>query len=387
MKVPLHYNLRSLFVRRSSTLLTIFGIGATVAVLAGVLALQQGFATLFTESGREGLVMFLRPGATNEGDSLWQRDRAERLVKTLPEIATDEDGRPLASIECYLAIRRARVAGGETNVPIRGVEPMSKTLHADVVSVDGQWFKPGADEVVVGEKLVGRIQNCRVGDVIQLNITPMRVVGILKSEGPFASEIWGDLDRILEALNRPTPNRVIARLDAGVSWRELDTRQRKDKEVPAKVLSEREYLTGQTAALSIILLSLGGFLALVMGTAAVFTATNTMLSAIAARTYEIGILLATGFRPIPIFFSFLFESLVLGLLGGAVGCLMALPLNGVETGTTNFQTFTEIAFAFRVTPTVLITSVLFSLVLGLLGGAIPAWRAARLTAIEALRRR
>jgi len=389
LRIPIHYNLRSLFVRRSSTLLTVLGIGATVAVLAGVLALQQGFATLFAEAGRDDLVLFLRPGSTNEGDSIWQRDRAERLIKTLPEIETDAAGRPVAAMECYLAIRRPRLGGGETNVPMRGVEPLSLVLHDDVVEVEtgGRWFTPGADEVVVGEKLVGRIENCEFGDVIQINTTPMRVVGIMKSDGPFASEIWGDFERMLEALQRPEPNRVVARLKAGVDVEDLDTRLRKHKETPAKAMTERKYLTDQTQALSIILLSLGGFLAIVMGTAAVFTATNTMLSAIAARTHEIGILLATGFRPVPIFFSFLIEALILGLLGGGVGCLLALPLNGVETGTTNFQTFTEIAFAFRVTPTVLVTAVIFSLVLGLLGGAIPAWRAARMTAIDALRRR
>jgi putative ABC transport system permease protein len=159
-----------------------------------------------------------------------------------------------------------------------------------------------------------------------------------------------------------------------------------DPQTPCKVMTEQDYLTSQTQALSFVLKGLGVFLALVMGTAAVFTATNTMLAALASRTYEIGILLAIGYRPYAIFLSFLFEALVLGLAGGAVGCLLALPLNGVDTGAMNFQTFTEVAFAFRVTPTVLVTAVIFALILGLFGGTWPALRAATMRPTVAMRR-
>jgi putative ABC transport system permease protein len=385
--IPLGYNLRSLLVRRSATLLTVLGIGATVAVLAGVLALQQGFETLFTEAGRDDVAVFLRPGSTNEGDSIFPTARALQLIKSVPEIARGADGGPMASMECYLAIRRARLGGGETNVPIRGVQQASfEVFRGSYEITEGRRFSPGADEVVVGRKLVNRFADCREGDVLRINTTPFRVVGILDADGPFSSEIWGDLDRMLAALGRPSPNRVVARLAPGTDVAALDARTRGDKQVPAKVQTERAYLSAQTTALSTTLLFLGGFLGAVMGIAAVFTATNTMLSAVAARTHEIGILLSMGFRPVPIFLSFLFEALLLGLMGGVVGALLALPLNGVETGTTNFQTFTEVAFAFRVTPKVIRTAVVFALALGLLGGAWPAWRAARMKPTEALRR-
>jgi len=211
-------------------------------------------------------------------------------------------------------------------------------------------------------------------------------VGVFDSDGPYASEIWGDLDRMQAALVRPFPNRVIALLDPATDVAALRKRLESEKETPAKVMTERAYLTAQTGALSATLLTLGGFLAVVMGLAAIFTATNTMLAAIASRTHEIGILLACGFRPVAVFLAFLGEALVLGLLGGALGCLIVVPLNGLETGATNFNTFTEVAFAFRVTPEVLVTAVTFSLVLGLLGGTVPAWRAARLAPVAALRR-
>jgi len=387
MLVPLSYNVRSLFVRRVSTLLTVLGIGATVAVFAGILSLQQGFETLFAEAGRTDIAIFLRPGATNETDSLFRRDMAQRIIKTLPEIAEDANEQPLAAMECFLAVRLNRVGGGETNVPLRGVEARSFDVYGEDVRIEGEPFTPGADEVVVGAKLVDRIRNCRLGDIILVNTSPLKVVGILRSDGPFASEIWGDYERMLEALELQGPNRVVARIRDGTDVDALAERLSDDKETPAKVLTERELLAGQTQALSATLLLLGTFLAFVMGTAAVFTATNTMLAAISSRTHEIGILLATGFRPVPIFLSFLLEALLLALLGGVAGCLMTLPLNGIETGATNFDTFTEVAFAFRVTPLVLGWAVGFALLLGLFGGAVPAWRAARLAPVDALRRR
>jgi putative ABC transport system permease protein len=385
--VPFSYNLRSLVVRWSATLLTVLGIGATVAVLSGVLALQQGFQTLFTEHGREDIVVFLRQGATNEGDSVFSLERMMILTKSLPEAEIPPGQPPLVSAEMYLAVRRFKQDGGETNVPIRGLQPRSFDIYGDDVRVvAGRRFQPGTDEVMVGTKLTDRIQDCRLGDTLLLNTTPFRVVGVFDHDGPFKSEVWGDRDRLAEALERPIFNRVIAILRPGTDLGELARRMDADPQVPSKVMTEREYLTSQTQALSFVLQALGAFLAIVMGVAAVFTATNTMLAALATRTHEIGILLSLGFRPYAIFLSFLFESLVLGLVGGAVGCLMALPLNGVDTGAMNFQTFTEVAFAFRVTPDVMRTAVTFSLVLGLIGGTWPALRAASLRPTQALRR-
>jgi len=386
--VPFSYNIRSLFVRRSATLLTVLGIGATVAVLSGVLALQQGFEKLFTESGREDLIVILRKGSPSEGESMFPRERVNTLIKSLPEIATNAAGLPMASGERYLAVRRFKLSGGETNVPVRGVQPMTFELRGDTLPiVEGRNFRPGTDEVIVGSKLPGHIRDCRLDDVIVLNTTPFRVVGVFDHDGPFSSEIWGDAERMAVALVRSGFNRVIAKLRPEVSVSTFIERLANHEQVASKAMTERVYFNSQTKALSIVLLGLGGFLAVVMGIAAVFTATTTMLAALAARTHEIGILKSIGFRPVSIFLSFLFESLLLGLMGGVLGCLMTLPINGVETGTMNFQSFTEVAFAFRVTPQVLVTAVIFAVVLGLLGGAWPAWRAARMTPVEAWRRR
>ncbi len=383
--VPLSYNVRSLMVRRTSTLLTVIGIGATVAVLTGILSLRQGFAQLFEASGREDIAVFMRPGATSEGESAFPRDRVDILVKSTPEIDEGPDGRPLASAETFLAVRMRKLDGGETNIPIRGVQPATFVLRGDDLEIEGERPTPGSDEVLVGRALTTRVPGARVGEVIVLNTTPFRVVGILDHGGPFASEIWGDADRMMAALERPVFNRVIARMRPGTDMEALSKRLENDKQVPAIVTTEREYLSGQTAFLSNMLLGLGAILGMVMGVGAVFAGVNTMLASVAARTHEIGVLLSIGFRPLSIFLAFVRESLLLGFLGGVIGVLITIPLDGIRTGTTNFQTFTEIAFAFRVTPGILVTAILFAMLLGLVGGAWPAWRAARMDPTEAIR--
>ncbi len=385
--VPFSYNLRSMFGRPSSTLLTILSIGATVAVLAGMLSLQQGFATMFAERGRDDMAVFLRPGAGSEGESAFRRDLAEILMKETPEIALGDDGQPLSSAELFLAVRRFKIDGGETNVPIRGVQPKTFDIHGDDLEiVEGRRFAPGSDEVIIGQGLVDRIRDCQLDDILVLNTVPFRVVGIFAAKGPHESEIWGDIDRFMEALDRGVYSRIIAELKPDTDVEALAARLEDDKRVPAKCLTERDYLTSQTTALSVTIVGLGIMLSVLMGLGAVFTGTNSMLSAIAARTREIGIMLSIGFRPWALFLSFLFEAVVIGALGGVVGCILVWPLNGIRTGTKNFQTFTEIAFAFRITPTVLTWSVGFAVLLGLFGGAIPAWRAARMAPTQALRR-
>jgi ABC-type antimicrobial peptide transport system permease subunit len=342
---------------------------------------------MFAEHGRDDLVVFLRPGATSEGESNFPRDRAEILVKETPEIAIAADGQPLGSGELYLAVRRFKLDGGETNVPIRGVQQKTFDIHGDSISiVEGRRFEPGTDEIIVGRNLGTRIRDCRVDDVLMINTTPFRVVGVFAGKGGQNSELWGDVDRLMEALERRSFSRVIAQVKPRADVVAMAQRLEDDKRVPAKLMVETEYLASQTTMLSGLFIGLGGFLALVMGIAAIFTGTNAMFSQIAARMNEIGILLSMGFRPFAIFFAFLCEAALLGLLGGVVGCLMVLPLNGVQTGTMNMQTFSEVVFAFRMTPTVVVSAVIFAIVLGLIGGAVPAWRAARMSPTTALRR-
>ncbi|MCK5942984.1 MAG: ABC transporter permease [Planctomycetes bacterium] len=384
--VPIRYNLRSLFVRWSSTVLTVCAVGATIAVLAGMLSLQQGFATIFQERGREDLAVFLRKGATSEGESGITLEQASILKKEVPEVLRNEAGQPLASAEMFLAVRLRKFDGGETNVAIRGVEPMTFAIHGDDIQItEGETFTPGSDELIVGEGLLDRIANCRVGDTLRINTGTFRIVGTFSGKGGYRSEIWGDLDRLSDALQRPVRSRVIAKVAPDADLQAIEQRYTDDLRLQPKVLNERDYLASQTSDLSARFLFVGGFLALIMGIGAIFTGTNSMLAAIGARTHEIGILKAIGYKPFAIFASFLGESLVLGLLGGVVGCLLVLPFQGAETGTMN-STFSEVTFAFRTTPTAMIWSIVFAAILGVVGGVFPAWRASRMTPTEALRR-
>ena len=384
--VPLRYNLRSLWVRASSTLLTVCAIGATVAVLAGMLSLQQGFAVLFQERGRDDLAVFLRKGAKSEGESGLSREQCNVLQKEVPEIELDGAGKPLASAEVFLAVRLRKFDGGETNVAIRGVEPTTFAIHGDDIRiVAGRMPKPGSDELIVGEGLVDRIRNCKPDDTLRINTGTFRIVGTFTGKGGYRSEIWGDLERLSEALQRPVRSRVLARIKPGTDLAAVQTRYESDLRTQPSVQTERAYLATQTDRLSKTFSILGTFLGLIMGLGAIFTGTNSMLAAIGARTHEIGILKAVGYRPLPIFVSVLGEAVLLGLLGGLLGCLLVLPFQGAETGTMN-ETFSEVTFAFRTTPFVMLVAITFAMLLGLVGGLFPAWRAAQMTPTQALRR-
>lgn len=384
--VPVGYSVRSLLTRRSSTLLTICAIGATVAVLAGMLSLGAGFATMFQERGRSDLAVFLRKGATSEGESGLTREQCEVLTKEVPEVARDDQGRPLASAELFLALLLARNDGGKTNVALRGVEPMTFAIHGDDLRIEaGRNFTAGADELIVGHNLVDRVADCRVGDVLKINTVPFRIVGTFTGKGGYASEMWGDLERLSAALQRPVRSRVLARVAPDADLAAMQKRYDDDLRVQPKIETEREYLSSQTSDLQSTFVGAGLFLAIVMGIGALFTGINSMLSAISARTHEIGILLAIGYRPFAILVAFLFEATLLGLCGGVVGCLLVLPLQGLQFGTMN-QTFSEVVFGFRTTPAVMAQAVLFAAMLGLVGGLWPAWRAARMAPTQALRR-
>jgi len=386
MALPIRYSLRNLTVRRSAAALTALGIAMTVAVFAGVLSLNAGFEQLYEPRGDTGLAIFMRPGATSEGESAIQREEADILLKERPEIARNAEGRPLAAAETYLAVYMEKTDGGLTNVPLRGVQPMSIELRGDKVKlVDGRWFEWGSDEVVVGRPLTQRMRGCRIGDVITLNTATFRVVGVIQSSSAEGGEIWGDVDRMMAALQRPVFSRVVARVVPGTDIAALSEELQDDARIPAQVLDEQSYLAKQTTFTGGMLKFLAFFLSAVMGVAAVLGAINTMLAAVAARTHEIGVLLAIGYSRFSIFLAFLVESALIGLIGGLLGLLIALPFNGHETGLSNWNTFTEVSFAFRLTPQLALQSFILAFLLGLIGGALPALRAARLKPVEAFR--
>lgn len=386
MALPRGYTTRNLSRRRTQVIFTALGIAMTVAVFCGILSLRNGFEQLYRPRGAEEVAIYLRPGATSEGESGIPRDRARILIKERPEIVRDASGQPLAAAECFLAVYMEKIGGGLTNVPLRGIEPASLTLHPDPPRlIEGRWPNWGSDEVVVGEPLVSRMKGCALGETLRINTTPFNIVGVYRYDSAEGSEVWGPVERMLVALERPVFQRVIARVKRGTDLEAVAAEIERDPRISLTAISEREYLKKQTSALGTALLFLSIFLTVVMGAAAILGATNTMLAAVAARTHEIGVLLAIGYRRSEVFLAFLLESAQVGLIGGVLGVLLVLPFHGVETGAANFNTFTDVSFAFRLSPGLVGTSLAVSFILGLIGGAIPAWRAARMKPVDALR--
>ena len=247
-------------------------------------------------------------------------------------------------------------------------------------------FRPGTQEVVVGRGLVGRVRGCRLGGSVDLQVGEFTIVGVIDSDGgTFDSEIWGDVEVILQVFRRESYSSVLARIRDPGDLETLKTALENDPRLPLKVVTERTYFRQQSGFLGAVLKAMAYFLASIMAVGAVFGSANTLLASLAGRSREIGTLLAMGYRPWHVLAGFLLEATTLGVLGGALGVLMALPVNGIATGTMNWNSFTEQTFAFAVTPDVMIQAVLFAGIIGVVGGILPAARAAGLPPTEALR--
>jgi putative ABC transport system permease protein len=385
MPVPLRYHARSLMVRRTASLLTVAAIGFTTFILILVLSLAAGFEISLAEAGREDNVLFLRDAAMSEGVSVISRDQA-RVLLARPEIAKGPEGTPLACPEFYAGLHLEKVAGGGTNISVRGTSAAGLALRPSVKIGEGRMFRPGTEEVVVGRGLLDRVKGCAPGGTIEFAVRRMSVVGVLDSEGGvFDSEVWGDVEVMQAVFLRESYSTVIARVDSPAGVQALSDAVKGNPNLPLKVVTERTYFRQQSGFLGAFLKAMAYFLASIMAVGAVFGSTNTLLASIASRTREIGTLLAIGYRPWAIRLGFLFEALLLGLAGGACGVLFALPIHGMGTGTTNWNTFTEQTFAFAITPDVVLNAVFFAAFIGVIGGLLPAFRASELRPTEALR--
>lgn len=386
MALPFSYPLRNLAVRKTTTALTALGVAMTVAVFAGVFALRDGFQRAYEVGGRDDLGMYLRPGATSEGESGIARDRAEIILKERPEIERDADGRPHAAAETFLAVYMNQISGGQTNVPLRGIQPASLKIYGARARIAaGRWLNWGSDEVVVGQPISARMMNCQVGDTLMLNTTPFLVVGVYEMDGAQGGEVWGDVERMMEALDRPYFQRILAVLRPGTDVEAVGKELADDPRVASKFVTERAYLAAQTGRLGGMLTVLAGILTVIMSLGAVIGAAITMSAAISARTHEVGVLMAIGYRRRDVVLALLLESAMIGLLGAFLGLLIALPFDGMRTGMMNWNTFTDVSFGFDLSPGLALKSFLLAFALGLLGGLIPALRAARLKPVEALR--
>jgi putative ABC transport system permease protein len=387
MKIPLTYNFRSVRQRPVSTALTALGIGLVVAVFIAMLALANGFASALARTGSEENVLVLRKGADSEMSSGLDRD-AVRTLTASPHIARGADGRALASPEAYVVIPLGR-AGDTTqlaNVVVRGVSEQAWQVRSNVRLLEGTRPSAGKNEVCIGNRLVGRFPHTGLGETIHFAGRPWTVTCHFTAAGSaFESEIWGENEQIIPAMHRDGFQSLAFRLADPAAFEEAKRLLEADKRVTVDVYRESAFYAKQSELLGRILRILAVMITAIMAVGAIFGAVNTMYAAVASRAPEIAVLLTLGFRPRSILASFLAESALIAAAGGLVGCLLALPINGIVTSTTNWASFSEIAFSFRITPALLLAGLIFAVVMGTLGGFFPARRASKAPVVQAIR--
>ncbi|MGH9930888.1 MAG: ABC transporter permease [Pyrinomonadaceae bacterium] len=385
MALPLKYNFRNITVRKASTLATAFTIGLTVGVFLMVMALARGIDLTLTSSGEPLNVIVLREGSTAELNSAVTREQLNDLIY-LDGVAREGD-QPLAAPELLTLIYKARKGMSQgANVTIRGVGPMSNKLRSGYQTVAGRMFQAGMTEAIVSRRIAERFQGFDIGDKFRVQTTDYTVVGLFEAGGKaFESEIWVDVNSLQSTTKRDTFSSVLLRAKDEPALQSLSKRISGDQRLHLKAVPERTFYEDQQGAASGFLKGVAVFIAFIMAVGAGFAGMNTMYAAVARRTKEIGTLRVLGFSRVSILISFVLESLVIAIIGVAIGILLALPLNLVSTGTANFTTFSEIAFNFRVTPGLMLSALIFGVGIGFLGSLLPSVRAARFKIVDALR--
>lgn len=377
MTVPLKYNLRHLRVRWTTTLVTVVSIALVVMVFVMVMSLARGLRATFLGTGDAGNLLVLRKGALAESSS-------QITVEDVRQTRFLE-GIRLASAEVIVLITLQRASGGNAHVQVRGLEPAGLELRPHIRLVEGRQFKRGVRECIVSQKVAKRFPECRLGSQFRSGKHAWQVVGIFEAgKTAYESEIWADADEVREAFRRDFYCSMTIQPQSTNAIPALIERIESDRARQLRALTETEYYHAQTKTAGPIQV-LGACLAAVMSIGAIFSAMNTMYATVGARTREIGTLRVLGFTPASIYISFVLESVLIALVGGVLGCLLALPMNGLVTGTFNWSTFAEVAFEFQVTPALLLAGLTFALVMGALGGLLPARMAARKPLLDALR--
>ncbi|HEV3060118.1 MAG TPA: ABC transporter permease [Vicinamibacterales bacterium] len=380
------YNLRSMVVRKATAAMTAGGIAMVVAVFVMTLAIAQGFRATLVASGSPQNAIVLRKGATAETTSGVLRSDVP-LVETLPQVARGADNRPLASPELVVAIAVPRISDNQpANVPARGVGPRAFEVRDSLKIIEGRRFAPGTREINVGRLAVGRFKGLTLGSEVKFAAATWTVVGIFAAEdASFESEIWGDVDLMMPAFQRNGYQSITVKLADPSMFDSFKATVEGDPRMYLQPQREQDYYTAQSQVMTTVIRVFGTFVTLILSIGAMFGAMNTMYAAVAYRTREIGTLRALGFSRLKIVTAFLAESTALAVIGGLIGCVLALPVHGLSTGTTNFSSFSEVAFKFRITPGLLVAGVVFSAFMGALGGLLPALRAARIPVARALR--
>jgi putative ABC transport system permease protein len=385
--IPVIYNLRSVKARWTSAIVAVVGIAGTVGVFVAMLSLARGFKATLVSSGSEDNAIIMRAGATSEMTGGVTIDTV-KIVQDAPGIARASDG-PLVTPEVVLvAPIPLKSTGTDANVQVRGVSKNVLEIRKNIKIVEGRMFTPGLTEIVVGKNANASYTGLTLGNTINLGTGHWLIVGIFDAGGSaFDSEIWGDAHLIGPAYNRPDIffQSITAHLASPNSLQQLKDSLTTDPRLNVDVTREIDYYSKQSTRLTTLITVLGGLVASIMAIGAVFGALNTMYSAVSERGREIATMRALGFGGPSVVFSFVIEALLIAFVGGLIGCIAVLPLNGLTTGAMNLQTFSHLAFAFKITPELLVKGIIFALAMGLIGGFLPAVRAAVQPVATALR--
>ena len=383
----IQFNLRTIWQRKGSSAAALFGIAGVVAVLVGVLSIAQGFRAVMNASGKPDTALVLRSGADTEMMSGLSRDTT-RIIADTEGIARSTEG-ALSSAELFVIINLPkRSTGTDANVPLRGVEPMAFSVRSDVDIIQGRPFEWGRNEVIVGSGAVREFEGLELGGRIPVGKEEWIVVGIFEANGGISeSEIWTDASVLQPAFRRGNSfQAVYAKLETPEVFQGFKDRLTTDPRLNVKVVRQDDYYAEQSTAITGLITGLGTLIAGLMGIGAVFGALNTMYSAVSSRTREIATLRALGFGSGPVVISVMVEALVLAIVGGAIGAGLAyVAFDGFRAATMNWQSFSQVAFAFDVTPALLVQGIFYAAMIGLAGGLFPAIRAARMPVATALR--
>ncbi len=384
--IPFSYIARNLWVRRVTTLLTAGGMALVVFVFATVLMMGEGIRATLVATGQPDNVLLLRKGAGAEINSGIERAQAA-IVESLDGIATDGEGRRMVSKEPVVLINLPKRSNGKpSNVTVRGTSALGMALRPQVRVIEGRMFRPGTSEIIAGRSVASGFRGAALGETLRFAQRDWVVVGVFDSDKTaFDSEIWGDAEQMLAAFRRPVYSTVVFRLAGPDGMARLKDAIEADPRLKLDVKAETQFYEEQSQALATFIRILGLSLSIIFSIGAIVGAMITMFAAVAQRVGEIGTLRALGFRRGAVLVAFLAESLLLSLVGGVVGLAAASAMQAVDISTTNFQTFSEIAFQFRLTPVIAGQTLLFALAMGFVGGFIPAWRAARLNIVDGLR--
>jgi len=384
--IPIAYNIRNLWTRRLTTVLTISGMALVVFVFAAILMLAEGLQKTLVETGSYDNVMFLRKGAATEVVSGVSKEQAS-ILETVPEIASGPKGKKLLAKEIVLLIALPKKgSGAPSNVVLRGIDENSLLLRPQVKLVSGRLPRIGSYEVIVGTSIAKRFKGVGMGGNLCCAMRNWRVVGIFDAgTSGFSSEVWGDVDQFMQAFRRPGYSSVIFRLRNSSEFQSVKSQVESDPRLTLVAKREMTYYEEQSRMMAKFLRVLGMSLTIIFSLGAVIGAMVTMYSAVANRIAEIGTLRALGFRRRDILIAFLLESLLLGFFGGVAGLFFASFMQAVTISTVNFQTFSELAFNFTLTFEIIYKGMIFSLIMGFVGGLLPAFRASRMVIVEALR--